>query len=458
MNKLNPFPLPSGHLSGDTFPIFRDGVCHLFHMMPPVIAHHVSCDLLHWEERPVVVAPGSPGEPDCHNNATGNVVEQDGRFYLFYTGNQNVCLAISDDLDHWVKHPTNPLVAGDDRLYASADFRDPFVFWNEEEARWWMLIGTRVTGVTAARGGCIGLAVSDDLLHWTLRPPLWAPGIGPHCDCPQLLRVEDRWHLLYLQRNTRCRVAPSPAGRFRRPPVRSLGTMQMAAGSRPAWDGRRWVSFPFLFGLQGEMDLGTPSYGGPLAIPRQLAFHRDGTVSERPVEEVLAAVRALPDPGDPLAQAQSLVGRWTILPRKAASTGPDGGTLLLPGIAADAYLEFSVCLETADSDFHLLLRTDAELRQGYQLALHPRTGQVSFRSISKWDTDRVLASRSVDLCPGRSISLRAFLCGSLLEVFIDDRVSLTCRVYDHVAGMPALELRDGAGVVDSICWRPLTKE
>lgn len=58
----NPFQCPSDQFSGDTFPIFRDGVCHLFHMMPPVIAHHVSRDLLHWEARPEVVALPDPGD------------------------------------------------------------------------------------------------------------------------------------------------------------------------------------------------------------------------------------------------------------------------------------------------------------------------------------------------------------------------------------------------------------
>ena len=62
---FQPFALPSDQFSGDTFPLFRDGVCHLFHMMPPVIAHHVSRDLIRWEPRPVVVAPGTEGEPDC---------------------------------------------------------------------------------------------------------------------------------------------------------------------------------------------------------------------------------------------------------------------------------------------------------------------------------------------------------------------------------------------------------
>ena len=452
---FTPFARPSDRDSGDTFPFFRDGVCHLFHMMPPVIAHHESTDLVHWRERPIVVSPGKPGEPDAGGVATGSVVEHEGKFYLFYTGNQNVCLATSDDLNHWVKHPASPLLAGDDTLYAKADFRDPFVFFNEAEQCWWLLVGTRVAGVTPARGGCVGLAKSHDLLHWTAAPPLWAPAIGPHCDCPQLLRVGENWRLLYLQRNTRVRIADEITGPFRRPTTRSVGTSIMAAGSRPAFDGRRWLTFPFITSLQSRTDLAPLGYGGPLAVPRVLDFHDDGSISEKPAEEMLAAVNALPDPGDPLHGATTLAGRWNLTPRSATSQHPSGGTLLLPAVGPNAYIEFALTLDQRDSDFHLLLRTTPSLTTGYQLALHPRTSQVSFRSISQWDTDRVLVSRSVTLPVGRPVPVQVFLSGSVMEVFIDRRASLTSRVYDHATGSLGLEFRDGTGSVNGLSWRAL---
>ncbi len=451
---MNPFVLPSGQPSGDTFPIFRDGICNLFHMMPPVIAHHVSRDLLHWEARPVAVAPGAPGEPDSENNATGCVVEHGGRFFLFYTGNQNICLAVSDDLDHWEKYPGNPVVQGDHVQYGTANFRDACVFAGPDGA-WWMLFGTQTLDAPGQRAGCVGLATSADLLHWHLEPPLWAPHIGPHTDCPQLLRHLDRWYLFYLQRNTRVRVAGAPTGPFRRPPVRNLGTALANAGSRPAWDGRRWLTFPFIARLSEESDYGDWQYGGPLAIPRELVFAPDGSVGDRPAEEILAAISALPDPGDPLAGAQSVTGAWTLGERRAVSTGADGGTLLLPALPADVYLESVVILDTPDSDFHLLLRAEPSFMSGYQLALHPRAGQVSLRPISQWDVDRVLVSRTANIPVRQPLTVRVFLCGSALEVFLDDRCSLTARLYRHRAGMPGLEFRDGTGTVSDCRWRLL---
>ena len=453
-----PFATPSGQLSGDTFPIFRDGTCHLFHMMPPVIAHHVSHDLVEWEPRPVAVHPGAPGEPDCNSLATGCVVEHQGRFYLFYTGNQNVCLATSPDLDHWTRHPGNPVLQADNHVYDAANFRDPFVFYNEPEKTWWMLFGTRVSEAPGQRAGCVGLAKSNDLLTWQLFPPLWAPGIGPHCDCPQLLRDAGRWWLLYLQRNTRYRTAADAAGPFARPRARNLGTPLASAASRPAFDGKRWVSFPFIARCKGASDRGEREYGGPLAVPRHLDFHSDGTLTERPVDEVIDIVRRLPDPGDPLVNARPLAGTWRMEPRSAQATHGSGGTLLLAALPSDFYLEFDLTLRKRDCDFHLLLRASADLVHGYQFAIHYRTGQLSLRPLSLYDDETALVSRSFHAPADKPLNVKVFLAGSILEIFVGGQAALTSRVYNHREGQTALEFRDGTGMLANLAWRPLAGE
>src|SRR5690606_915946 len=107
-------------------------------------------------------------------------------------GVQTICLATSTDLDTWVKHPDNPILTGDGVRYMANYFRDPYVFFNQEDNCWWMLLGSRVVGRPDARAGCVGLAKSTDLLHWTLHDPLFGPGIGPHHDCPQLSEINGR--------------------------------------------------------------------------------------------------------------------------------------------------------------------------------------------------------------------------------------------------------------------------
>lgn len=490
---FNPFFLPTGPrlpdvkpifkeddehlLLGDTFPFFHRGVWHVFTCHPPVILHYSTADMVHWREHPLVVRQGPTAADDKHWCATGTILEHESRFYCFYTGNQNVCLALSDDLDHWTKHPDNPIVVGDDVTYNSQYFRDPYVFFHRGENLWWMLLGSQTMTKPPTRAGCVGLAKSADLIHWQLHPPLWRPLIGLSCDCPQIVEHAGLWYLLYLNRNCRYRVADSPQGPFRRPTTRNLGTSWAITLSRPYFDGRRWIAWPFVCRNQGHADLGAWDYAGELGIARQYEFANE-MIAERPADEILQAMRDLPDLAPAaLATAQTIVGEWKIGDATLFSAQPGqshaadgggnrvaspifsrddaGGTLLLADVPADFYLETDVHFSRTDMDAHLLLRVDRELTSGYQIILHPRTAQVTVRGVSLADVDRVMVYRFANLEAGRPNKLRVFLCGSILEVFVNDRLSLTARVYQHRQGLLGLEFRDGPGLFDNLSIRPL---
>ncbi|MBZ0288496.1 MAG: hypothetical protein K8I30_12840, partial [Anaerolineae bacterium] len=67
---------------------------------------------------------------------------------FFYTGHnphfraagkpeQAVMHATSPDLVTWTKDPANPILFSDFERYEPHDWRDPFVFWNDEAREWW---------------------------------------------------------------------------------------------------------------------------------------------------------------------------------------------------------------------------------------------------------------------------------------------------------------------------------
>ena len=95
---------------GDTY--------HVFYQYSPfnpnggvkMWAHVTSRDLLHWEQQPVMLYPDEPF--DCHGAYSGSALYEDGKLWLFYTGNiklpgdydhintgreNNLCLATSQD-------------------------------------------------------------------------------------------------------------------------------------------------------------------------------------------------------------------------------------------------------------------------------------------------------------------------------------------------------------------------
>jgi beta-fructofuranosidase len=101
-------------------------------MSDTCFGHLSSEDLVHWKRHPDTPFSG----------ATGTVVRHDGEYYMFFTGpGQAVSLAVSQDLDHWTLVEGNPIVSSDGDVYQHGNFRDPYVFFNEQEDCWWMLLG-----------------------------------------------------------------------------------------------------------------------------------------------------------------------------------------------------------------------------------------------------------------------------------------------------------------------------
>jgi hypothetical protein len=307
------------------------------------------------------------------------------------------------------------------------------------------------------RDGAVALATSPDLQHWTLQEPIHRCETGPWVDCPQLLEEAGRWWLFTLPYQTRVRVGDTPRGPFLRPTLRDLETPAANAGTRSASDGRRRISWPFLTRMEGDRDLGDFVYGGCLCLPRELDFGPAG-VGQRLAPEMVAALRALPDPGDPLAGVRVLSGAWDMGTRRAHCSADGGGAVLLPGITADCLLEAEVELTGTRQDACLLFRASADLSRGYQLELSCDTGLASVRRFNAWDVGRVLVHRTGVVPADRPFRVQLVLCGSACEIIIDERYFLTLRCHDISDGCVGLELRDGSGSWRDLAWRQLAAD
>jgi predicted GH43/DUF377 family glycosyl hydrolase len=105
------------------------------------------------------------------------LVEYEGAYYNFYNaangGIENMGLALSNDLIHWVRYPFNPVVGVRPGGYDSNFAADAKVFRDGDH--WTMFY----FGV--GKGGAhIMIAFSYDLLHWTADPePLYKAGGHP---------------------------------------------------------------------------------------------------------------------------------------------------------------------------------------------------------------------------------------------------------------------------------------
>ena len=122
--------------------------------------------------------------------------------------------ATSTDLVTWQKVPGDTFFAPVDG-YEPHDWRDPFVFWNEEAGEFWMLLAARLKDGPSRRRGCTALCTSTDLRTWRVAEPLYAPGLYFTHECPDLFRMGDWWYLLFSEFTERASRAtawrgPSP--------------------------------------------------------------------------------------------------------------------------------------------------------------------------------------------------------------------------------------------------------
>ncbi|MBS3848503.1 hypothetical protein KD146_07290 [Devosia sp. BSSL-BM10] len=181
------------------------------------IGHATSRDLRNWSDHGRVFDAGVPGAFDGSATWTGSVVRgPDGMWRMFYTGSrflspdnnaniETIGLATSPDLYSWTKQ-SGPICAADATLYETLGtsdwpeeaWRDPWVFWREDDQLWHMLITARgKTGIEPDRG-VVAHAVSTDLSEWAVRPPLSDGDSGfAHLEVLQVIEIEGQQHLIF---------------------------------------------------------------------------------------------------------------------------------------------------------------------------------------------------------------------------------------------------------------------
>ncbi len=182
------YPSPEGGYVGDVMPfVTDDGTLELYYLYDTdhngqgyhPIYKYSTPNLYDYEDHGMMLNFGQMSDPDPALG-TGSVMQDlDGRYHLFYTGHNDtgnggkgrecVMHAASTDLENWVKDP-EPLFFAPEG-YSRDDFRDPEVFWAEDEQCYWLLMAARENTL----GGVVVKYTSTDLKNWEFVGPIYAP-------------------------------------------------------------------------------------------------------------------------------------------------------------------------------------------------------------------------------------------------------------------------------------------
>lgn len=199
-----------------------EGVYHLYYLYEPPgmpaerhrqcwsVGHAVSRDLVQWEERPVALAPRE-GSWLNQKIATGSTIDWKNGGAMLVTGVGDKAsgfgLAFSQDLERWTLEERGPVLSAAGPWYETADdmrrnppecaaWADPYLFRKPGEATVYAVFNARQKEGPMFGRAALGLARSNDLLHWELLPPLFVPGYCTRCETPQIFTRGGRWYLL----------------------------------------------------------------------------------------------------------------------------------------------------------------------------------------------------------------------------------------------------------------------
>lgn len=203
------YPAPEDAYVGDTMPfVTEDGKLELYYLYDtdhngqgyhPVYKYSTN-DLCSYEDHGQVLEFGLMSDPDPAIGTGSVMQDKNGLYHLFYTGHNDtgnsgmgkecVMHATSKDREKWTKIPEDTFFAPEG--YSGDDFRDPEVFWVDEDQCYWMLIAAR-TGDE----GVVARYTSKDLAHWDFKGPFYEPHAQYMLECPDLFKMGDKYYMTY---------------------------------------------------------------------------------------------------------------------------------------------------------------------------------------------------------------------------------------------------------------------
>jgi beta-fructofuranosidase len=352
----------------------------------------------------------------------------------------------------WDKSGGNPLISPDPQWYETVDWRDPFVYRDEEAGCFKMLISARLKEGPQFRRGCVAVATSDDLENWEVGPPL-ASAMLTHCpECPEIFKLGDWWYLVesrYSERmQTLYRVAKSPEGPWESRKLDSLDGRRFYA-AKSASDGDRRFSFAWIPFRKHHGPKRSWVWGGELGSPRELLSQPDGTLVSRLPQEV-------DDSYDTPVEhkVRPVLGDWTKGDSPQCDATGTYAYAFLDGPDRDDVLLDVVIEPTANTEAVGILlepRGGDHLDSGYSLAIEPMKERVVFDRWPAamdplWDSlvlnerhgievsqeiDSPLVDRPLAFTPedGR-YRVQILRNGSAIECFVAGQVVASFRVYD----------------------------
>lgn len=477
------FYKPDNAWVGDVIPYYANGKYYLYYLhderkKPDEYAEDTTWYLIttdnfsDFQEHGLSIPLGGDDQPN-RNAYTGSVIEDKDKVYrAFYTAyNEKFCIngkavqtvmqATSKDLINW-ETVEGCILSSDGVIYEEFDWRDPFVFWNDEEGCYWMLVTTRLKNSSPHRGGCIGLCKSEDLINWSYEQPLYAPNMYITMECSDLFKIGDWWYLVFSTFSdrfvTHYRMSKNPKGPWK---ILEQDTLEGRGcyAIKTATDGVSRHAFGWVPSRGGNSDFGPWDWGGTLIVHE---------ISQNPQDCSLQI--GMPAALDNLfsngfkPKIKNTVNCTSTVDEEELKISSDGfGGVIYDADINESHTQIVLKMGDGTRDFGIAIHTDESFDEGYFVRFDPKHNRFvidmwprSNQGKYQWQIDGdkpfiIELERPVKIVPEKEIEVKILQQDDICVIYVNDEVAVTMRMYNQRSGDLGFFVTQGCISLKKLC-------
>jgi beta-fructofuranosidase len=448
------FYKPVDAWAADFIPLYDNGEFQLFYLLDwrdkenhgeGTPWYRVSTkDFVNFTEHGQMIPRGTEKEQDLYV-FTGSAIKANGQYHIFYTGHnphlkqqgkpeQGVMHAVSHDMVQWEKIPEHTFFAPADK-YEPHDWRDAFVFWNEDAKEYNMLLAARFKTGIPRRRGLTALCASKDLEKWEVREPFYAPSLYFTHECPDLFKMGDWWYLLFSEFTdlvrTRYRMSRSLTGPWIIPEGDDFDGHAFYA-AKTASDGNKRFIFGWNPTRTDGKDNGSWNWGGNLVV-HEIRQEKNGELAVGVPQTVSNAF------SNKLNYSfENGIGNFEV--KNGGLTLQAAGTFVaaLAGkIPNTSKINATIQFEENTKECGLMLRCSDDMEKAYYIRLEPKENRLVF---DMWPRDRskvfnmIELSRNIKLTAGTPVKMEVLIEGNKGVAYVNNIIAMSFRGYDLTEG------------------------
>jgi beta-fructofuranosidase len=471
------FYRPADGWTGDFIPLYANGEFHLFYLLAwrddknhgeGTPWYRISTtDFVHFKEHGEMLPRGTKEEQDLYV-FTGSAIKGADEFHIFYTGHnpymadkgksvEAIMHAVSNDMKTWKKIPEQTFNSSINKTYERDDWRDPFVFWNEDAGKYYMLIAARLKEGIPHRRGLTALCSSHDLVKWEDEGPFYAPGLYYTHECPDLFKMGDWWYLLFSEFTDRVRTRYRMSRSLKGPwivPERDDFDGHAFYAAKTASDGNKRFLFGWNPTRSGGKDDGDWDWGGNLVV-HEIRQLKNGELTVNVPQTVYAAF------GKPLVSPFIKTSGMVQIQDQSVNIAAEGtfGAAITGQMPPTFKFETTIIFEKDTRECGIILQCSDDFENCYFIRLDPQNNKLVFDKSPRNKSEvseMVELTRPYKLSAGTPCHLSVFVDGHIGVVYLNDTIAMNFRAYDQKQSALGVFVTEGNASFKNCHWSTIS--